>query len=51
MMTFVSEVKVHSYQVGFAWGAAFLAVAGLVVLVLVRTGRLAKPAGAMIHLG
>ena len=51
MMTFVSEVKVHSYQVGFAWGAAFLAVAGLVVLVLVRTGKLAKPAGAMIHLG
>ncbi len=51
IMAFVSEVKVHSYRVGFAWGAAFLAVAGVVVLILVRTGKLPKSPTTMIHMG
>ena len=45
------EAMVHSFQVGFASGAAFLVVAGVVVLALVRGGKLAPAEGAPVHIG
>jgi EmrB/QacA subfamily drug resistance transporter len=45
------EAMVHSYQVGFAWGAVFLVVAGIVVLALVRAGKLAPTEGVSVHIG
>jgi len=46
------EGMVHSYRVGFAWGAAFLGVAGFVILALVRGGKqqvAAEP--GVVHVG
>ncbi len=49
--TLQAEAMVHSFQVGFASGAAFLVVAGVVVLALVRGGKLAPAEGAPVHIG
>lgn len=46
------EAMVHSYRVGFIWAAAFLVVAGIVVLALVRGGKQASTTeGASVHFG
>jgi EmrB/QacA subfamily drug resistance transporter len=55
------EAMVHSYRVGFAWGAVFLAVAGIAILALVRGGKVAggkvaggkvaAPEGVPVHIG
>jgi EmrB/QacA subfamily drug resistance transporter len=47
---FVNQVKVHSYQVTLFWAAGFFAVAGLVVLALIRAGRV-KPGELTVPLG
>ena len=46
-----AQAAVHSFQVGFAWAAAFLVVAGLAVLALVKSGRGAVPAEHPVHIG
>jgi hypothetical protein len=45
------EAMVHSYRVGFAWGAAFLVVAGIAILALVRGAKIAASEGAPVHIG
>jgi EmrB/QacA subfamily drug resistance transporter len=45
------EAAVHSYRVGFAWGAAFLALAGIVILALVKGGKMAPAENAPVHIG
>jgi EmrB/QacA subfamily drug resistance transporter len=45
------ESLVHGFQVGFAWGAAFLVVAGIVVLALVKGGKLAPADNVAVHIG
>jgi EmrB/QacA subfamily drug resistance transporter len=45
------EAMVHSYRVGFAWGAAFLVAGGIIILALVRGGKLAPAEGAPVHFG
>jgi EmrB/QacA subfamily drug resistance transporter len=45
------EAMVQSYRVGFAWGAVFLAIAGVVVLALVRGGKIAATNGSTVHFG
>lgn len=47
---FVNQVKVHSYQVALCWAAGFFAVAGLVVLAMIRAGRV-KPGELTVPLG
>jgi EmrB/QacA subfamily drug resistance transporter len=47
--TLLNEAAVHSYRVGFAWGAAFLAVAGVAVLALVKGGKGAPADAGTVH--
>jgi len=48
--TIVEDTMVHSFRVGFAWAAAFLGVAGIVVLALVRAGKI-DTKNAPVHFG
>src|SRR4029450_8264562 len=45
------ESLVHGFQVGFVWGAGFLVVASVVVLALVRGGKLAPSEKVAVHIG
>jgi EmrB/QacA subfamily drug resistance transporter len=49
--TFINEVKVHSFQVALYYAAGFLAVAGIVILAMVRAGRITKSADPTVHIG
>lgn len=42
---------VHSYRVGFAWGAAFMVVAGIAILALVKGGSIETDSDAPVHIG
>jgi hypothetical protein len=46
-----AESMVHSFRVGFAWGAVFLAVGGIAVLALVKGGRQDASTPAPVHIG
>jgi MFS family permease len=46
----MAEAAVHSYLVGFRWAAAFLVVAGVAVLALIKRGS-APSSSAPVHLG
>ncbi len=46
----LAEASVHGYRVAFAWGAGFLALAGVIVLVFIRAGR-KDVSGGVAHLG
>jgi hypothetical protein len=50
-MTFINEVKVHSYHVALYYAAGFLAIAGIVILAMVQTGKITKSADPTIHIG
>ena len=41
----------HSYQVGFAWASLFLFVAGIIVLALVKGGKIAASDSTPVHFG
>ncbi len=46
------EATVHSFRVGFAWGAVFLVIAGIAVLALVRDRQAGRTTeGTTVHLG
>jgi hypothetical protein len=47
----VAQGTVHSFQVGFAWAAAFLVVAGITVLAFVRGNAAAPAENAPLHIG
>jgi len=48
--TLAAEAAVHSYLVGFRWAAAFLVVAGVAVLALIKRGS-TPSSSAPVHLG
>jgi EmrB/QacA subfamily drug resistance transporter len=48
--TLAAEAAVHSYLVGFRWAAAFLVVAGVAVLALIKRGSVPS-SSAPVHLG
>ena len=45
------EGMVHSYRVGFAWASLFLFVAGIIVLALVKGGKIAASDSTPVHFG
>ena len=49
--TLLAEAAVHSYLVGFRWAAAFLVVAGVAVLALVKGSSVQDNAATPVHLG
>ena len=52
MQLLQAQAAVHSFRVGFAWGAVFLVIAGLAVLVFVRDHLESRaPSGAPVHVG
>jgi hypothetical protein len=48
--TLLAEAAVHSYLVGFRWAAAFLVVAGVAVLALIKRDSVSS-SSAPVHLG
>jgi EmrB/QacA subfamily drug resistance transporter len=46
-----ANAAVHSFKIGFAWAAAFMVVAGIAVLAMVRGGKIVPAKDAPIHIG
>ena len=49
----MAQASVHGYKVAFAWGAGFLALAGVIVLVLIKARKsdVAPTPGVAVHVG
>jgi EmrB/QacA subfamily drug resistance transporter len=50
-MEFINQARVHSYQLAFIWAAGFFVVAGLVILAMVKAGRIKPSELTAVHLG
>jgi len=52
-MLATAQASVHGYKVAFAWGAWFLALAGVIVLVLIKARRsdVDSEHGVAVHVG
>jgi EmrB/QacA subfamily drug resistance transporter len=47
----INQAKVHSYQVAFFWAAGFFVIAGIVILAMVRAGRIKPGELISVHVG
>jgi hypothetical protein len=50
--TILNDGMVHSFRIGFGWASAFMIVAGVAVLAMVKGGKTATPPpGSAVHVG